>query len=413
MRSFTQGSTRYAYIFVSLNLLILLVFIISSATTLGRVDSSRDAYTEIVSEWYRLQLLQATRQDPSGTLDALAAFSSRIELEPSPELLDISERLSGDLSRATAELRTSWSTLEPQLRSSISSGPLGAAVSPVTFMEFNSRLIRVVTELREFLALQQRSIEILLYFLGATIVATIAIFLGVEIESERERRAANRIQLLAQTSIAAQESERTRISQALHDSLAQELSVALLEVSELKNGNSAPVQKSLNQRLRSAIDWTRHLAHELHPAEIEQVGLSGAINAYCRDVAANSDVNLDWDVSIGVCSVDRDVALNIYRIAQESLTNAIRHAHAALIVLRLDLEGEALRLTVSDDGVGFRHDGTGVPTRSRGIGLAGMRERANMMNADLSVVTEPGRGSEISLLVPSAHQGCLEEDELL
>ncbi len=399
MRRTNRTSSRYAYIFVSINLVLMLVFFASTSMTLRRVDESQDDVTSLVRDWYALQLLFETNPGSPMAANAIEEFTRRIEPMLSSDLLGLSSTLSEPLSEASSTSLGAWTELVAAFEREAERGEGAVFLPSFESSRFDVSLAALEQTIREFVSLQRRSLEIVLYFLGAVIVATIALFLGVEIESERERRAATLVQNLAQVTLTAQESERSRISQALHDSLAQELSVAILELGQITTQESAVVQEQLRQRLRRAVAWTRDLAHELHPAEIDQVGLAGALNAYCREVAALSDVNLDWDVSSSLTNVDKKIAINLYRIVQEALTNAIKHSRATLVVLRLETDGDKLVLTITDDGVGFRTDQHGSALRSTGLGLVGIRERANIMNAELRVITEVGSGSEISLTV--------------
>ena len=393
-----RASSRYAYIFVSINLLLMLIFFAISSVALRRVDESQDRVSILVRDWYALQLLFETEPGSRLVREALEQFTVTIEPLLSSELLEVSSTLSAPLADAATVSLDAWD----ELLTAFDARDSGSAVAlpPFEANRFDVSLAALELSIREFVALQQRSLQIVLYFLGATIVATIAVFLGVEMESERERRAALQVRNLAQVTLSAQEAERSRISQALHDSLAQELSVAMLELGQIQPRESAVVHEQLRQRIRNAVAWTRDLAHELHPAEIEQVGLSGAVNAYCREVASESGINLDWDVSTTLGAIDNAVAINVYRIAQEALTNAIRHSGASLVILRLEATGGSLRLMISDDGMGFRNDQQGGALRTSGLGLVGMRERANILGAELKVISELGAGSEITLLVP-------------
>jgi signal transduction histidine kinase len=397
MKRTRRGSSQYAYIFVSINLMLMLVFFASVTMSLRDVDESQDHFATIVRDWYSLQLSFQTDPGSRSVALALSDFENHLSASLGSDLFAISGRLSRPLGEAAQDVLTTWQAF----RAAYESQSRAAGRLPeFEANRFDESLARLEFEIHDVGALQQRSLEIVLYFLGATILATIGVFLGVEMENQRDRRAADQVQTLARVTISAQEAERSRISQALHDSLAQELSVAMLEVGELASTDSPVVREQLRQRLRNAVEWTRDLAHELHPAEIEQVGLAGAVNSYCRELAAREGVNLDWDVSRDVDDVDHEISINVYRIAQEALTNAIRHAHAELIVLRLEVVDDNIELTVSDDGTGFRSDDTGIPVGNTGLGLVSMRERASMMDADLRIVSDPGAGALVRLTIP-------------
>lgn len=412
MHSAARGSSRYAYLFVSLNLFLLLLFLVSSSLNLREVDSSRDRYERLVRDWFALRLLLSEQSLPRTWPDAFEQFADDVTGLVSSELIEAGSRLSEPMAISGQRLREAWNGLRPMLdRVVFSPGvPPPAMTAQLDYqMEvFHGALLGLEVVLDEFVDLQQRALQILLYFLGATLLATIGIFFLVEAESSRERQAADRVQSLAQTTIGAQEQERARISHALHDALAQELSVALLEVGELADSETPLVVERIRRRLRGAVDWVRNLAHELHPAEIDQVGLASALSAYCSELTSTSAASLEWAISDEVCDVPRHIAINVYRIAQEALTNAMRHSSAGRIVMRLSLDAEGLLLTVTDDGIGFRGGAARASSESRGIGIVGMNERANMLDSSLDIESEPGGGTRVRLAVPVVALGCTE-----
>lgn len=414
MRSVVRGSSRYAYVFVSFNLLLLLIFFVSSSLNLREVTTSRHQYERIVRDWFALRLAMVDPSQRSGSGDAFDAFAESVSALLSSELFNAASRLSERLAASGERLRDAWVRLAPLLRERavttvVRTETPGADIDYLIGV-FQDALLGFEDVLTEFVALQQRALQILLYFLGATILGTIGIFLLVEFEIERERRAASQVRTLAQVTIRAQEQERARISHSLHDSLAQELSVALLEVGDLTASGSPLAADQLRKRLRSAVDWVRNLAHELHPAEIDEVGLASALSAYCAERAAGSTASLEWSISDDVCTVPRAVAINVYRLAQEAISNALRHADARRVTVRIGLDSEGLLMNVLDDGRGFRVGAPGTSGQSRGIGLVGMRERANMLGARLEIASERGAGTRVTLTVPIDALGCTEEE---
>lgn len=148
------------------------------------------------------------------------------------------------------------------------------------------------------------------------------------------------------------------------------------------------------------MDWARDLAHDLHPSEIEDLGLAEALRGYCAERAATSDAQLRCSVDGDLRCPARRVAINVYRIAQEAITNALRHANADRIDVVLGASAQGLTLTVTDDGRGLPRHGRGHRP-VEGIGMVGMRERASMLGAGLRVSSEPGAGTCVHLEVPA------------
>lgn len=410
MRPVADRSSRYAYIFVSLNLVLLLVFFVSSSMNLREVEATRGAYDRLVRDWLSLRLAVTGDASPDGSPEELERFAERVANVFRSDLLASAAMLSEPLHRAEVLASEEWDRLYPALQRYVDaqdappvgrfvpSGPREALVESIA--SFQAALLDLEPPVDRFVSLQQRAFTILLYFLGATIVAAIGIFVLVERENEQRRRAAVDVQSLARRAMGGLERERARIARALHDSLGQELSLALMESQELAVDGAREVADRLKRRLRDSIEWIRDLAHELHPAEIDADGLAAALEAYCRETAAATEVGIEWHVATGIEEPERGVAINVYRIAQEAVTNALRHAGPRRVTLRLRPIEEGLELSVDDDGRGFRTGGVNGSART-GIGLIGIRERAAMLGADLSIESEPGRGTRVRLVVPA------------
>jgi signal transduction histidine kinase len=236
-----------------------------------------------------------------------------------------------------------------------------------------------------------------LYVLGATILATIGIFWLVERETTVDRAAAIRVQSFAQSAIGTQEEERARIARALHDTLAQELSVLIMQLSD---DSVAPGRlNDVRKRLLDAVNWLRNLSYELHPAEISQVGLGGALSSYCEEISARRNVRVFCSVADDVACSESD-AINLYRIGQEAVTNAIKHSDASEVRVTLQNERSTLVLSIEDNGSGFS---PGAAARRReGLGITGMQERAKLAGGELSIASSLGEGTRVTFRARSA-----------
>ncbi|OLT37310.1 histidine kinase [Actinomadura sp. CNU-125] len=192
----------------------------------------------------------------------------------------------------------------------------------------------------------------------------------------------------------AQEEERRRIAQELHDEIGQTLTVALLELKSVADRAPEKVADELRgvlEVVRSSLDEVRHVARRLRPGVLDDLGLTSALIALPADFSGGPHVRRD--VQAGLADVGADAELVIYRIAQEGLTNVWRHADArhAELSLRQDADG-SLVLRVADDGCG--------PPRRAGAGIRGMRERAMLIGAQLTIGAADGGGTEVRLVVP-------------
>lgn len=181
--------------------------------------------------------------------------------------------------------------------------------------------------------------------------------------------------------LAAQEEERRRIAQELHDEVGQALTAVLLGLGHLVRQAPPEVGEELRQiqeLARSGLEDVRRIAVELRPETLDALGLPSALVALCERLSASVDIAIDRRIDRRLPKLSPEQELGIYRVAQEALTNVVRHSGARIAHVSLSATEGGLRLEVSDEGRGF---GTAVP----GMGLRGMRERAEMIGASLSL----------------------------
>jgi signal transduction histidine kinase len=241
------------------------------------------------------------------------------------------------------------------------------------------------------------------------VTATPLMLLAVVIEAERRtehalRQSYEQNQDLGGRLINAQEDERARIARDLHDDLSQELAGMAIIVNGLKRKTGKPgvesaVEQSfatLQERLAAAATTVRNLSHELHPGVLKHVGLTATLRGHCADSERHHQVTVTFNPGDGLDSLDSDVALCLFRVVQEALTNALRHARAHTICVSLMTTAESVELNVVDDGVGFV---ASERTRS-GLGLRSIHERVRFMQGHVSVDSRPGEGTKVLIRIP-------------
>jgi two-component system sensor histidine kinase UhpB len=194
----------------------------------------------------------------------------------------------------------------------------------------------------------------------------------------------------------AQEAERRRIAQELHDEIGQSLTVVLLELKSVVNRAPDDVAEELHgvqETVRSSLDEVRQVARRLRPGVLDDLGLTSALTALATDFSRTGGPRVTRRIQPGLEGVDPNTELVIYRIAQEGLTNVWRHSGAqnAELSLTQDPEGR-VTLQITDDG-------TGPPTKE-GSGIHGMRERAMLIGAHLTITPVPTGGTEVKLTIP-------------
>jgi signal transduction histidine kinase len=200
---------------------------------------------------------------------------------------------------------------------------------------------------------------------------------------------------------SVREEEKARIAREVHDELGQMLTVLKLETSMCELAY-AQLDPGLNERLNSMkrliaqlFQLVRDVATALRPPILD-AGIASAIEWQARRFEARTQIPCLVQVPENLPVLSDAKAIGLFRILQEALTNVMRHAQAHTVELTLALEGDELCLTVSDDGVGFVAS-SGRPTS---FGVVGMRERVLIMGGQLSLESEPGEGTTLTVRVP-------------
>jgi two-component system sensor histidine kinase UhpB len=208
---------------------------------------------------------------------------------------------------------------------------------------------------------------------------------------EKERRDATRRVL------AAQEGERLRIAQELHDEVGQTLTAVLLQLGRSARHADPKLESELletQETARASLEDVRRISRELRPEALDDLGLVSAIVALTERFSQAGGLNVRRVLDRELPPLSEEAELVIYRVAQEALTNVARHAGTDRAELSLTSSNGRLILRVADDGRGFD------PSRAEGGGLRGMRERAVLVGAQLAVLRSPLGGAEVRLSVP-------------
>ena len=207
---------------------------------------------------------------------------------------------------------------------------------------------------------------------------------------------------LERSLLEVSEAERRRVGSELHDSLGQQLTGVALLARRLERQLSAeehPSSEASHQvasLIDEAISEVRHLAKGLNPVGLAGNDLGSALRQLAEGAEALLGIPCRIETEGSIPAFRHSDRLQLYRIAQEALTNAARHARATEVVVRLGAANGRLALRVQDDGVGIRTD----PEASDGLGLRMMRYRASMIGADLSVGPGPDGGTTIVCELP-------------
>jgi PAS domain S-box-containing protein len=226
---------------------------------------------------------------------------------------------------------------------------------------------------------------------------------GISTDITALKKAQEQLRCLSGSIIANQEKERAAIARELHDELGQLLTalrmdaVWLQERLKKRDDNTAARAAAMCGLIDTTIEEVRGMAIRLRPGVLDDLGLVDALEWFTTEYERRAQIPCIF-TQRNIPVVDNAIATAAYRIAQEALTNAARHAEAARTEITLEMDGEgALVLKVVDDGRGFDPE---CLTENGMLGLAGMRERAALVGGSLAVQSQPGRGTVVSFRVP-------------
>ena len=216
------------------------------------------------------------------------------------------------------------------------------------------------------------------------------------------KEANTKLRELSQKMQATREDERLRISRELHDDLGQLLTSAKIYlgfIGEELNIQDERLKKnfeSVVNTLDQSIASIRNIAHDLRPIVLRDIGLFEAIRAHCKRIEKETAIPVEVLVNIEYLHIEKDAALHLFRIFQESVNNVIKHATASKITVTIDKENNQLILQVVDNGQGFDIN----LVRNNSLGLKTMKERANLINGQYFIQSNPGKGTAVKVSVP-------------
>jgi signal transduction histidine kinase len=241
---------------------------------------------------------------------------------------------------------------------------------------------------------------------GGLLLAFLTIGHTLRLERELERRleensqARADLQELSAKLLRAQENERRTLARELHDEVGQSLSAILMEADNAACAeNPAEAQEHLvavRSLAEKTVNEVRDLALLLRPSMLDDFGLVPALNWHAREMSKRTGLNIVLTADEGADDLPDEHKTCIYRLVQEAVNNAVRHANAAAVQVGLRREDQSVRVEVRDDGAGF-------DTRFvRGLGILGMEERVRRLGGRLTIDSQPGRGTAVTAELPVA-----------
>ena len=211
-------------------------------------------------------------------------------------------------------------------------------------------------------------------------------------------------QILLRSLVEAQEDERKRLARELHDGAGQTLTGLLVRLKTLENKTALPGLRDDLQNMQGLVSETieqiRTLAHQLRPAALEEFGLPLALESLVKDVSDQEGVEGVYECDIKINEIPDEVEVVLYRIAQEGVTNILRHAHASHMCLIIKRTAQGVSMLIEDDGIGFDPGLLGMDKGKRHLGLISMKERAEILGGSLDIYTALNMGTTIRVNVP-------------
>ena len=207
--------------------------------------------------------------------------------------------------------------------------------------------------------------------------------------------------------VAAQEAERQRIARDLHDETGQSLTAIGMGLRGLsgklrtRNKDALATLHTLEALTADSLKELQRLMTDLRPSHLDDLGLSAALRWYSSRIQEHSSLQIRVDIHGEECDLDDASKITIFRIIQECLNNIIKHSRATHVNIHLHYEAKQVRISVFDNGTGFDPDQVRQRHASRpSLGLAGMEERAALLNGTVSVQSRPGYGTEVEAIIP-------------
>jgi len=238
---------------------------------------------------------------------------------------------------------------------------------------------------------------------SAVIAAQAALIAALLVQRGRRRRAEHEARTLGGRLITAYEDEGRRLARELHDDITQRLAGVSIEAASLGRLDDATARQAAEQSIGSelaALSRAVHaLSYRLHPSVVDDLGLGEALRIECQRAARRGAIEVVFDGDEAGNAMRGDRALCLFRIAQEALRNAVRHAQPQRIRVALSAADGGTRVSVDDDGTGFNPE---AARDHASLGLASMRERVALLGGRLELRSRQGQGTSVSAWVPAA-----------
>ena len=229
------------------------------------------------------------------------------------------------------------------------------------------------------------------------------VFVGVIRDLSKITASEAQVEQLSRRLIAVQEEERSRLSGVIHDEVGQMLFAMKLSmqslISDIRAGNQIDDNRTdeLLRHMTQTISEVRNISHSISPIRLKSLGLARAIAELADSVATRCKIKIQTFIDHLDSYFENGWDINVYRIIQEAVTNAVKHGNPSVIKILSRLDADNLMIEIEDDGKGFQQDTTSARD---GLGLSLMRQRALLIEGNLSIQSSQGSGTRIVFTLP-------------
>ena len=225
----------------------------------------------------------------------------------------------------------------------------------------------------------------------------------------QRKRAEEELRSLPQRIIKAQEVERSRVARELHDGVNQIIASVKMRIRNAQEGlptfqaATREILGRCDRLLTNALEENRRIAHNLHPADLNNLGFSAACQNFCKEFQSRTNMEVQCRITLpGKSRLAPGIELTLFRIVQEAINNIEKYAHAKTAKLRIGMQNGSIQLKIQDDGRGFDPEKVklGKKAKGHGLGLTNMRERALSLGGNCEIDSAPQKGTTITVRIP-------------
>lgn len=225
--------------------------------------------------------------------------------------------------------------------------------------------------------------------------------LGFSIDITESKEFAAVLKDLSSRLINAQEEERRRVARELHDDLNQRMAILSIELEQLAKSRKPEFLirrlRGVQTRVQEISADIHQLSYKLHPSKLDHLGLAAAVKGLCQEISSKGALQIEFEQKGFPANLPDEVTLCVYRIAQETLRNCVKHSGAQTAVVRLENTGDEIHLTVADTGRGFDVD---LQAMKKGLGFTSMQDRLRIVGGKMQIRANPRFGTHIEVSVP-------------